>query len=95
MNILSIISRLIAGAVLGVLFYLGLWLTVRELSTTRHPVLLALGSFWIRTLVVLAGFLFLLNGRWQFALLCALGFIMGRAVISKTLGIHTARTKCP
>jgi len=92
---LSILSRLLAGAALGIFFYAGLWVTVRALLTTRHPTLLTLGSFWIRTLVVLASFLFLMKGSWQYALICLAGFIMGRVGVSKSLRMQTARTTCP
>jgi F1F0 ATPase subunit 2 len=94
-NAVSILSRLLVGAVLGVFFYVGLWVTVRALLTTRHPTLLTLGSFWIRTLVVLASFLFLMKGRWQYALTCVVGFMIGRIAVSKSLRVQAARTKCP
>lgn len=95
MNAVSIILRLLAGVGLGVFFYMGLWLTVRSLLKARNPGLLALGSFWIRTLVVLAGFLWLTKGRWQYALTCIAGFTLGRAAISVPLRLQAARTKCP
>ena len=95
MSALSILSRLLAGAALGIFFYAGLWFTVRALLTTRRPALLTLGSFWIRTLVVLVSFLFLMKGSWQYALICLAGFIMGRVAVSKSLRMQTARTTCP
>jgi F1F0 ATPase subunit 2 len=93
MNAVSIFSRLLAGAALGVFFYMGLWVTIRALLTARHPTLLTLGSFWIRTLVVLASFL--MKGRWQYALTCVAGFMMGRVAVSKSLRVQAARAKCP
>lgn len=95
MNAISIVVQLLAGAGLGVLFYAGLWLTVRALLTARHPGLLAFGSFWIRTLLVLAGFLFLAKGRWENALICIAGFMAGRFAVSIPLRMPAARTKCP
>ena len=95
MNAISIVSRLLAGAALGVFFYAGLWVTVRALLTTRYPTLLTLGSFWIRTLAVLASFLFLMKGRWQYALTCVVGFTVARVAVSKSLRVQAARTKCP
>lgn len=94
MNALPIISRLLGGIALGFFFYAGLWFTVREISTARHPVLLMLGSFWIRALVVVSGFLFLMNGRWDFALICLVGFMLGKVAVSKSLQAPAARTKC-
>lgn len=71
------------GFLLGVFFYGGLWLTVKHLVTTNHPVLLGVGSFWLRLFFVLAGFLALAQGRWQNAVLCLAGFIAGRIAISR------------
>lgn len=95
MNAVAILSRLAAGVALGVLFYMGLWLTVRALLITRHPALLTVSSFWIRTLTLLASFLFLTQGRWQYALTCVVGFVVGRVAVTKSLRVPAARTKCP
>ncbi|MEE3719742.1 ATP synthase subunit I [Tumidithrix elongata RA019] len=51
---------LILGAVLGTIYFGGLWVTVRKLPKARAPVLLALGSFFGRLGIVLAGFSLLL-----------------------------------
>lgn len=72
-----------AGLILGIFFYGGLWLTVRHLATTTHPVLLTLGSFWVRLAVVLGGFLFVTPGKWQNAALCLTGFVAGRIAVSR------------
>ncbi len=95
MNAPALLSRLMAGAALGGFFYLGLWLTVRAVITSRHPVALTLVSFWIRTVVVLAGFLYLMQGRWQYAVACVAGFVAGRAAVSIPLRMQTMRVKCP
>jgi len=62
---------------------------------TRHPVLLTLTSFWIRTLVVLGSFLYLMQGHWQSAVACLLGFVAGRVVVSIPIRAQTMRGKCP
>ncbi len=89
MNGFSVIVRLLAGTALGLFFYAGLWLTVRSLPRARHPVLLALGSFWIRILVVLAGVLLLMKGRWQYLVVCLVGFLVGRIAVWKALPERT------
>jgi F1F0 ATPase subunit 2 len=85
MNSTAIIVRLLAGVLLGIFFYSALWFTVRSLPRSRHPVLLTLGSFWGRTLTVLTAFLFLMQGRWEYAAACLVGFIAGRLTVSKML----------
>jgi F1F0 ATPase subunit 2 len=79
---ITVLSVLL-GLTLGFFFYGGLWFTVRHLAATSHPVLLTMGSFWIRLLPVLAGFLFITQGRWQNALLCLAGFLAARVAVSR------------
>jgi F1F0 ATPase subunit 2 len=95
MSSLMILVLLSSGVALGVVFYGGLWLTVRWLATARNPVLLTLCSFWVRTLIVLASFLFLMQGRWEYAVISLLGFTMGRFAVSRYLPLQEARPKCP
>ena len=94
MNPLLISLVLLAGLVLGAIFYGGLWLTVRALPRARRPVLLMLSSFWARTLLVIAAFLFLTKGGWQFALIALAGFVMGRFAVSAFLPARETRRKC-
>jgi len=82
---MSIAIAVIAGAALGLVFYGGLWLTVRRLTISTHPALLAIASFWGRTIIALAGFLVVIDGRWQNALACAAGFGIGRFAVSRSL----------
>jgi F1F0 ATPase subunit 2 len=95
MSAYSFFLSLLAGLVLGLFFYGGLWLTVRSLSVTRYPVWLTLSSFWIRTLLVLASFLFLIQGGWPNALVGLAGFAGGRLAVSGYLKPREARSKCP
>jgi F1F0 ATPase subunit 2 len=36
----------LGGLALGAFFFVSLWLSVRALPKARHPVVLALASFW-------------------------------------------------
>jgi len=74
---------LLAGFGLGVLFFGGLWLTVRSLPTARHPAGLALASFWGRAVVVMTGLLLVMDGLWQRALAGLLGFVIARVAVSR------------
>ena len=74
---------LFAGFVLGIIFYGGLWLTVRALPKSRHSVLLALASFWGRTGLVIGGLLLAMDTSWQRALICLVGFALARIVFSR------------
>lgn len=74
---------LLAGFGLGVFFFGGLWLTVRALPKSRHPTMLALGSFWGRGAMVIAGFILLTAGSWQNALVCLVGFVVARILLAR------------
>lgn len=58
----SLIHGLAVGSGLGVLFFGGLWLTVRRLPRARRPGLLAAGSFLARLLLVGAGLWWVARG---------------------------------
>ncbi len=83
MNSASFILSFAAGVVLGILFYGGLWITVRALMVTRYPVAITLGSLLFRTGAVLAGVVLVTRGQWQNAVACLVGFVIGRIVVSR------------
>ena len=74
-----------AGMGLGVFYFGGLWLTVRQLPASRRPALLFLGSFAVRTAVALVGFYLVMGGRWERALGCLVGFMMARLMLVSRL----------
>ena len=67
-----------AGAGLGLLYYGGLWLTVRRLPGSGRPALLFGGRFAGRTGRTLLGFYLVMDGGWGRMLACLVGFIMAR-----------------
>ena len=73
----------LAGFALGIVFYGGLWLTVRALPKSKHAVLLALASFWGRTGLVIGGLLLAMDASWQRALACMVGFAMARLALAR------------
>lgn len=81
---ISILS-IVAGAVLGVIFFVGLWWTVRRAMTSRQPGLLVLGSMLGRTGLVMVGFYFVSGGQWQRLALCLAGFIVARIILVRVL----------
>jgi len=77
------ILRLVFGILLGLFFYGGLWLTVRRLPAARYPFALTLGSLMLRAVVTLAGFFFIIGGRWQNAIVALLGFTAARFLLPR------------
>jgi F1F0 ATPase subunit 2 len=69
---------LAVGAVLGWWFFGGLLLTARRLPAARHPVLLAVGSFAVRTAGVLVGMFWLVGRHWLLPVVALVGFVAVR-----------------
>lgn len=73
----------LSGLALGGIFFGGLWWTVRKGLSSQHPALLFFGSMALRMGFALAGFYFIGHGNWQRLLLCLLGFVMARLVVTR------------
>ena len=76
---------LLVGALLGVFFFGGLWLTLRKMDDVRHPAWLMIGSFAGRTLVALGGFYLVAGERWERVAIALLGFVIARMVMVRVL----------
>lgn len=85
MTELTIVAALTGGALLGLLFYGGLWLTVRRLPSVRHPALLVLASLTGRLALAAGGLYLLAAGNGWRLLAAAVGFLALRFVLARTL----------
>ena len=74
---------LIAGLLLGAIFFAGLWWTVRKGVSSKHPALWFLGSMLLRMSMVLLGFYFVGRGDWQRLVVCLLGFSIARYIVMR------------
>lgn len=81
-EIFSIVFAFATGLVLGVLFFGGLWLTVKRISTAKMPGFLFFGSFLLRTGIILIGFYYVSAGNWQRLIVCLIGFVAARFIVS-------------
>ena len=81
----------LAGLLLGGIFFGGLWWTVRKSLSSQRPALWLLPSLLLRMSITLAGFYFVSDGHWQRWLLCLLGFIMARLIVTLRLRSGQAR----
>ncbi len=79
------ISILLAGILLGFVFYGGLWMTTRKIMTAKSPFLWVTGSFLLRTGIILAGFYFVSGGNWKSLLICLIGFVVARFLTIRVL----------
>jgi len=74
-----------AGALLGVLFFGGLWWTVQKGVASERPALWFFGSLLLRTSLILAGFYFISQGHWSRLAMCLLGFLIARLIVVRRL----------
>jgi len=79
----SLIWASAGGAVLGVLFFGGLWWTVRKSLASAHPALWVLGSLLLRMGLTVTGFWALSDGHWQRLVASLLGFVLARLVVTR------------
>lgn len=82
-DLLSLVFALIAGIMLGAIFFGGLWWTVRKGVSAKNPAFLFFGSMLLRTCIVVLGFYFILGDSWQRLLAGLLGFIVARIVVTR------------
>ena len=73
----------VAGGLLGVLFFGGLWWTVRRGVSSPRPVLWFFGSLLLRMSIVLAGFYLVGRGNWKQLVACLVGFVVARFVVTR------------
>ncbi len=78
---LLMIATFVGGIALGIIFFGGLWFTVKKLITAKIPALWMLGSFIVRVGIVLTGFYFISSGNWQRVVICLIGFIAARFIV--------------
>ena len=82
-DLLQLVMVLLAGMLLGTLFFGGLWWTVLKGLSARQPALWFGVSLLLRTGIVLAGFYFVSGAEWKRLLLCLFGFIIARFVVTR------------
>jgi F1F0 ATPase subunit 2 len=80
-EILNLVLSLVAGFLLGAIFFGGLWWTVQKGMSSRRPAFWFLGSLLIRTSIAISGFYFVSDGHWERLLICLFGFFVMRQVV--------------
>lgn len=78
---LSWVGVLLAGVALGLMFFGGLWWTVRRGMASPRPALWFFGSLVVRVALTLGGIYLVAGDQWQRLLAIMLGFWLARAVV--------------
>lgn len=93
-EILFMILALIAGMALGFFFFFGLWFTVKKAVNSKIPAVWFFMSLFFRLGVVLIGFYYISLGGWQRLIICVVGFIIARLLVTHlTKTIDKKQTK--
>ena len=72
----------LGGGMLGIIFFGGLWWTIRRGVLSSQPALWFLGSLLVRMSIVLVGFYLIGQGRWERLVACLVGFILARFTVT-------------
>ncbi|MBI5870035.1 MAG: ATP synthase subunit I [Actinobacteria bacterium] len=85
--LVNIVLPLSAGLALGIIYFGGLWLTLRRLPAAKQPAFLVLGSYLGRLGLCLAGFILIaVTAGLQGILICTAAFIAARIVMVRRWG---------
>jgi F1F0 ATPase subunit 2 len=77
----ALLLPVLAGLLLGGVFFGGLWLTIRHTLTSRWLGFWLMGSLLLRSGLVLCGFHAVAAADWRRLIACLAGFILARFVI--------------
>jgi F1F0 ATPase subunit 2 len=76
-----LVKALVAGVIMGIVYFGGLWLTVQKLKKVSQPGLLALTSFIVRLVLFLFVLYFITDGYWAGIGIFLLGFFVVRTIL--------------
>ncbi len=79
---LTIALSAIAGFILGIAFFGGLWWTVRRAVISPRPALWFFGSLFFRMGIAIAGIYYIGSSDWKKMLACLAGFIIARLTVT-------------
>lgn len=85
MDYLYLALSFLAGIGLGVMYFGGLWYTLRKLPTLSSPALVLFVSFWVRLGLLLLGVYLVSRGHWQQIAVCLLGIVVARFIMVRWL----------
>ena len=85
-ELVTLFLALMAGLLLGAMFFGGLWWTVQKGVSAKQPALWFFGSLLLRMSIALAGFYFVSGGHWERLLVCLFGFVIARFMVRRLTG---------
>jgi F1F0 ATPase subunit 2 len=82
-DVITLSVVLMAGILIGGFFFGGLWWTIQNGLTSKNPALWFFGSTLLRLSAALAGFYFIAGKDWRKLLICMLGFLIARLLVTR------------
>jgi len=93
-EVLKIVVAVFAGAFRGLIFFGGLWWTVRRVVTSTNPALFLLSSLLLRLVLVVGGFYGVSHGEWRKLAASLAGFLLARLFVGNRVdSITQARSQ--
>lgn len=89
----SLLFAFLEGMLLGCAFFYILWLSVQKILSSKQAIPWFIGS-WITRMVLAIGGLYLISmGTWHLLLASLCGFVIGRSLIARFVGVNTKRSQ--
>jgi F1F0 ATPase subunit 2 len=85
-----LLASLLGGSLIGLVYFGGLWLTIRYVTEKQGSNWLLLASFAGRAVIAVAAFVWLVNGRLPDLIAALIGFFITRTILIRRLGLRDA-----
>jgi F1F0 ATPase subunit 2 len=69
------------GFGLGLFYFTALWLTVKHLTRSKHPVFLIIASGTVRLAIALGALYLIIGGHWERVFIALAGFLFARTIL--------------
>lgn len=86
MEEMKMILAFIVGALLGVVFFGGLYVTVKKLSSMKYPALFMMLSLLVRLVIMAGGIYLIMDGEIRNLLSAMAGILIVRFLMIQSLG---------
>lgn len=90
-ELMQLTLALLAGMLLGAMYFGGLWWTVRKGLASPRPAQWFIFSLLLRLGLTLSGFYLVAGNDWKKLLACLLGFIIARIIVIRLTEMPIAK----
>jgi F1F0 ATPase subunit 2 len=82
-DIFSILTAFGGGLLVGLIYFWSLRYVVSHMLTSKHPALVMIGSYILRTVFMLMAFYLIMDGELIRLIACFVGFILVRIIFTR------------